>query len=60
MRAYQKRGISLASGMEIGYVAKDAKRRMWSKKGRRRSLMLGIIEAAGESMGSGFIRELEG
>ena len=26
-RAYQKRGISLASRMEIGYVAKDAKRR---------------------------------
>ena len=25
-RAYQKRGISLASGTEIGYVAKDAKR----------------------------------
>ena len=26
-RAYQKRGTSLASGMEIGYVAKDAERR---------------------------------
>ena len=40
-RAYQKRGISLASGMEIGYVAKDAKRQRWSKKGRRRSLIVG-------------------
>ena len=27
VQTYQKRGISLASGMEIGYVAKDAKRR---------------------------------
>jgi hypothetical protein len=52
--------IAIGTGDEIGYVAKDAKRRRWSKRGWRRSLMLGIIGNCWRKHGMSFIRELEG
>ena len=50
VQAYQKCGLSLAPGMEIGYVVKDAKK--WIPKELLRSLTLDI-------MGSCWIRHGE-
>ena len=52
VQAHIKRGLSLAPGMEIAYVIKDAKR--WEVDSRRephRSLMLGTIESCRRRLG---------
>jgi hypothetical protein len=50
VKAYQKRGFSLAPGMEIGYVVKDAATWQVDTREEPRSLMLGIIGSSGKGM----------
>jgi len=51
VQAYQKRGLPLAPGMEIGYVVRDAGKWWWSQRGRHRGWLLGITESFWRRLG---------